>query len=177
MGAAGIRTVSLEDYLHNPAYEHCEYIDGEVVELNVGTANHGRIQGLCTAKIIDYLSKNPLGSLYVELHCKLQIHGELRYRLPDICVILGPPVEGHPERAPELCIETRSPDDSVSDQIAKFNDYFANGCKLGWLILPEEKSVLVLTPGASPQVVRAGERLTGGELLPGLEIPVDELFA
>ena len=35
-----------------------------------------------------------------------------------------------------------SPQDSVSHQIAKFGDYFATGCKLGWLLLPEEKAVL-----------------------------------
>ena len=32
MGVAGIKTVIIEDYLSNPAYEHCEYVDVEVVE-------------------------------------------------------------------------------------------------------------------------------------------------
>ena len=65
----------------------------------------------------------------------------------------------------------------MSDQIAKFGDYFANGCKLGWLILPEEKSVLILTPGApAPGVARAGDILDGGDLLPDLQISVDGLF-
>jgi Uma2 family endonuclease len=93
-----------------------------------------------------------------------------------VCVVLGPFVEGHLERAPDLCVEIRSPDDAVSDQIAKFGDYFANGCKLGWLMLPEEKSVLVMTPGASPRVARVGDRLDGGEVLSGLEIAVADLF-
>jgi len=177
MGAAGIKTVTIEEYLSNPAYEHCEYIDGEVVELNVGTGQHGRIQAWCVSRLIDYLSRNPVGSAYVELHCRLRISGRDRYRLPDICVVIGPPVEGYLERAPDLCIEIRSPQDSVSDQIGKFGDYFANGCKLGWLILPDEKSVLVLTPGAAaPRVARAGDILDGGDLLPDLQVPIDALF-
>jgi hypothetical protein len=48
MGAAGIKTVTIEEYLSNPAYKHCEYVDGEVVELNVGTNPHSRITARCS---------------------------------------------------------------------------------------------------------------------------------
>jgi Uma2 family endonuclease len=177
MGAASVKSVTLEDYLSSPAYEHCEYIDGEVVELNVGTGQHGSIQLRCGSKLIEYLARSPIGSAYVDLHCKLRIGGQTRYRLPDLCVILGSPVEGYRDGAPEFCIEIRSPKDSVSDQIAKFEDYFANGCKLGWLVLPEEQAVLVLTPGASPRVARPGDTIDGGDILPGLQVPVDSIFA
>lgn len=177
MGATAVRTVTIDEYLSNPAYRHCEWMDGEVVELNGGTGQHGRIQARCASKLINYLSENPVGEVYVELHCKLSIRGTTRFRLPDVCVKLGPSVDSHLDGAPDLCIEIRSPDDSISDQIAKFADYFANGCQLGWLILPEEQSVLVLAPGSpSPRVVRATDSLDGGNILPGLEIPADSLF-
>ncbi|MBL8295577.1 MAG: Uma2 family endonuclease [Bryobacterales bacterium] len=176
MGSAAVKTVTIEEYLSNPAYRHCEWVGGEVVELSVGTGKHGRIQARCASKLLGYLAQRPVGDVYVELHCKLGIGGATRYRLPDVCVKLGPEVDGHLEGAPEMCIEIRSPDDSVSDQIAKFADYFANGCQLGWLILPEEKAVLVLVPGApAPRVARMGDALDGGSVLPGLEITVDSL--
>jgi Uma2 family endonuclease len=124
-----------------------------------------------------YLKQNPIGTAYAELHCRLQVGGETRYRLPDLCVMLGPPVDGHPERAPEFCVEIRSPDDSIADQVAKFEDYFANGCRLGWLVLPEENSVLILTPGSSTRAARMGDTLDGGDVLPGLAVPVETLFA
>jgi Uma2 family endonuclease len=130
----------------------------------------------CGARLLRYLDRNPVGHAYIKLHCKLRIGGQPRYRLPDVSVILGPFVEGHSEGAPDLCVEIRSPEDSLSDQIGKFEDYFANGCKLGWLILPEEGTVLVLKPGAAPRVARAGDYLDGAEVLPGLRIPVAELF-
>jgi len=177
MGALAVKSVTIEEYLADPAYRHCEWVDGDVVELHVGTGKHGRIQARCAAKLIDHLSQNPIGEAYVELHCKLQIGGTTRYRLPDVCVKLGAAIEGRLEGSPELCVEIRSPDDSVSDQIAKFTDYFANGCQLGWLILPEEKAVLVLAPGApAPRVARVGDTLDGGNVLPGLQVPVDSLF-
>ena len=177
MSIAGTRTVTVDEYLANPAYEHCEYIDGEVMELNVGTGNHGGIQFEFAWRFKEYLKVNPIGHTYGDLHCRLNIGGRTRYRLPDACVILGPRIQGYPEKAPELCVEIRSPEDSVADQIAKFEDYFANGCRLGWLVLPEESSVLILTPGAAPRAAREGDTLDGGDVLPGLQIPVSELFA
>jgi len=60
MGAAGIKTVTIEEYLSNPAYEHCEYVDGEVVELNVGTNPHFRITAKCCRKLDEYLDRNPV---------------------------------------------------------------------------------------------------------------------
>jgi len=178
MGAVLTHAITLEEYLSNPAYKHSEYVDGETVELNLGTKQHGIITGKCFRKFDEYLDQHPVGSAIVELHCKLQIRGNTRFRLPDVCVVLGPFEDRYLERSPDLCVEIRSPEDSIGDQITKFADYFANGCKLGWLILPEEQSVLVLTPGAlSPQVAKIGDTLDGGEVLPGLDVPVTALFA
>lgn len=177
MGAAAVRTVTIDEYLSNPAYRHAEWINGEVVELNVGTGQHGYIQLEIGFSLKSYLKQNPIGFAYGELHCRLRIGTQIRYRIPDVCVVLDDRVQGYLDRAPNLCVEIRSPDDSISDQLAKFADYFANGCQLGWLILPEEQSVLVLAPGSpSPRVARSADSLDGGNILPGLEIPVHSLF-
>jgi hypothetical protein len=56
------------------------------------------------------------------------------------------------------------------------DDYFADGTKLAWIVLPEEKTVLVLRPGLPTQTVLMGERLDAGGLLPGFTVPVDSLF-
>ena len=60
---------------------------------------------------------------------------------------------------------------------AKSDDYIANGAKIAWLILPEDQCVFVLTPNAPMLTALAGETLDGGELLPELEIPVEDLFS
>lgn len=73
-------------------------------------------------------------------------------------------------------MEVLSPDDTIAEQMRKFDDYFANGTKLGWLVLPEEKSVLILLPSAPARAVVSGETLTGGDLLPDLAFPADYLF-
>jgi Uma2 family endonuclease len=178
MGALATAHITIEEYLSNPAYEHCEYLDGEPVELNVGTPKHAAIQVACGSIFKEYFRKHPGGYVGAELHCRLNIGGKIRFRLPDIAVVLNPKFKDdrYLDGAPDLVIEIRSPEDTVSSQIRKFEDYFANGAKLGWLILPEEQSVLVLAPNAAIQAFTSGQTLTGGDLLPDCSIPVEYLF-
>ena len=175
-----ISAVSVEDYLSNPAYEHYEYIDDQPVELNVGNKPHSSIQANCIGFFFLYFKNRSIGRVAAELRCRLKVAGRTRFYLPDVSVILGP--DDYSEirfldRAPDLVVEIRSPDDSLSSLLRKMDDYFANGAKLAWLILPEERCVLVLGPNAPMRTVLPGESLDGGEFLPELQIPVDELFS
>ncbi len=143
--------VGIDEYLTNPEYEHCEWVKGEVVPLNVGTNKHSRIQINCGYKLREYCLNRP-GWVAAELHCRLRVGLERRCRLPDVAFLLNEPGAGelYWEGAPDLAVEIQSPDDPVSFLIDKAREYFANGCKLVWIVLPEEQSVLVLTPDAAP---------------------------
>lgn len=116
----------------------------------------------------------------MEWRCRLVVGGEPRIYLPDVSVVLGGPELAEVsclDGAPDLAVELRSPDDSLAALVRKIQDYFANGAKLAWVILPEERSVLIFTPNAPTRAAVAGEVLDGGELLPELRIPVEALFA
>ncbi|HTP87401.1 MAG TPA: Uma2 family endonuclease [Bryobacteraceae bacterium] len=179
MGATSpLRAISVEEYLSNPEYRHSEYVDGEVVALNVGTKNYSRIQGKCYRKLDEYLDQHRGGYAATELHCRLRIYGILRFRLPDVCVVLNDadPDADYLDRAPDFVVEIRSPEDSFTGQLRKMNDYFANGTRLAWLILPEEQSVIVLTPDGPPKSFTDTETLDGGNVLPGLSVAVADLF-
>src|SRR5713226_7427455 len=108
--------VTIEEYLSNPAYEHCEFIEGEVVPLNVGTKPHSKIQGKCYRKLDEYFDSHPGGYAATELHCRLQIRGRPRFRLPDVSVVLNDesPDSLYLERAPDLVVEIKSPEDTVT---------------------------------------------------------------
>lgn len=178
MGTA-VKSLSLEEYLSDPAYQRCEYIDGQPEELNVGNKPHSRIQAKCVARLIERLEKQPGAYVAVELRCRLVVAGEPRVYLPDVAVVLG---DEEPEeirfldRAPDLVVEVRSPDDSLSALHRKVADYLANGARLAWVILPEERAVLVFTPDAPTRTGISGEVLDGGDVLPDLQIPIDTLF-
>ncbi|MBM3744732.1 MAG: Uma2 family endonuclease [Acidobacteria bacterium] len=179
MGTA-VKALPLEEYLSNPAYERCEWIDGEAVELNVGNKPHSNIQGNASVELGLHLRQKGLGRLAVELRCRLRVRGQTRIYLPDLAVVLSDPNPDelrYLDGAPDLVVEIRSPDDALSALHRKIQDYLANGAKLAWVILPEERAVLVFTPNAPTRTVMAGETMDGGDLLPDLKFPVDALFA
>ncbi|MEO8026653.1 MAG: Uma2 family endonuclease, partial [Bryobacteraceae bacterium] len=88
MGSTAATRVSIDEYLSNPAYEHCEYVDGEIVELKLGKKKHSLIQSECVYQLKQYQKQSGLGTVLTELHCRLTINGQTRFRLPDVCVVL-----------------------------------------------------------------------------------------
>ena len=178
--SAAVGPVSVDQYLSNSALDRWEYIDGRPVELNLGSGSHSSIQAICCGLLFSYLRGREVGRVATELRCRLQVRGDERYYLPDVAVVL----RTHDLRqlkfldgAPEFVIEIRSPDDSFSELLRKIDHYLANGAKLVWLVLPEETCVRIFTPDAPMRTTVPGDTLDGGMLLPGLEIPLDELFA
>ncbi|MCB1020054.1 MAG: Uma2 family endonuclease [Acidobacteria bacterium] len=172
-------TVSLEDYLGNPAeYEHSEWVDGRVEPLNVGSKKHGRIQSMASKYFVDYFLANRIGYVSTELHCKLTIGGQTRYRLPDLAVVVGDEELDalYLHRAPDLAIEVRLPEDSLTELLKKAGEYLANGSQLVWIVIPEEESVWAVAPSAALQTYTKDERLDAGDALPGFCLPVANLF-
>ncbi len=179
MTGPGVKTIPIEEYLANPAYEHAEWVDGEVVELNVGGKKHARIQARIARKLDEYLERRRGGYVAVELHCRLKAGGGVRFRLPDVAVVLGDeePEARYLDRAPDLVAEIRSPEDSLSGLHLKIAEYLENGTRLAWLILPEEQAALVFAPNAPTRTVLRDGVLEGGDVLPGLRIPLSEILA
>ena len=62
----------------------------------------------------------------------------------------------------------------------KMAAYLANGARVGWLLLPEQRAVEIWQQEADPAVpevmerIEAAEALDGGELLPGLRLELAE---
>ncbi len=88
-GPVTTSAISLDEYLSNPAFQHHEYVNGEVVALNVGSRQHAKIQMNCAYEIRVFLKSHPGGYGGTELHCRLSINGEIRFRLPDVALVLN----------------------------------------------------------------------------------------
>jgi Uma2 family endonuclease len=77
---------------------------------------------------------------------------------------------------PDFVAEIKSPSDSVRDLENKMREWLENGCRLGWLIDPEDRQVYVYTPSQpDPPALPLGE-VNGAGVLPGLEIDLNEIF-
>jgi Uma2 family endonuclease len=104
-------------------------------------------------------------------------------RAPDFSFISTAhvPPGGVPRRgylpSPDLAVEVMSESDRFSDLIRKIEEYFAAGTRLAWLIIPRERSALVFHPGQPPLVLTGDAALDGEDLLPGLPLPLSDLWA
>ena len=93
-----------------------------------------------------------------------------RARLPSV------PARGWVSVPPELAVEVVSPTDRFIDVEDKARDYIRAGVDLVWVVVPSTRSVHVWRKDGSRAVLQAGETLSGEDVLPGLSIPVSDLF-
>jgi Uma2 family endonuclease len=134
--------VSVEEYLSTDYSPDVDYVDGELVDRNVGESDHGRLQALLIGVLLALESK--LG-LKVFVETRVQI-SPTRFRVPDICVFTQPaPREKIFTTPPFLCIEILSPDDRMSRVQKKIDDYLGFGVRYVWVVDPETTRAWIYT--------------------------------
>src|ERR1051325_1280410 len=130
---ASATLISVQEYLTTSYDPDCEYVDGGLVERNVGEFDHSRLQGLLFAYF--HTRRRELGVfVYVEL--RVQVKSD-RFRVPDVCLVTGARPSGTVLREPPfLCIEVLSEEDRMSRVLDKISDYLAMGVPYVWVIDP-----------------------------------------
>jgi Uma2 family endonuclease len=78
--------------------------------------------------------------------------------------------------APDLAVEVKGDDQSVAERMRKALEYIKAGTKQVWLLDPVTKELMLVTPPDQVRVLGRGDVLQGGELLPGFQCRVAELF-
>jgi Uma2 family endonuclease len=103
------------------------------------------------------------------------------FRLPDGSVLTPLQRRGFAPLCPDLVVGLASPSDEGPRGITalrqKLASYQANGARLGWLLLPEERAVEIWPASGERQRVQQAEWLEGGEVLPGLRLELAEIWA
>ncbi len=78
--------------------------------------------------------------------------------------------------APDVVIELASPSDAPESLFEKMREWRDNGTSLGWLILPEQRQVWCYPADTAPILLEQPNVLSNEELLPGLAIPLAEIW-
>jgi Uma2 family endonuclease len=159
--------VSVEQYLASVYEPDCEYVDGEIIERNMGELEHGGLQGLIVHWL---LSRRKQLGIHVFPETRTQVL-PTRYRVPDIAVTTKRPSGRILREPPLLCIEILSPEDRASRMEDKIDDYLNFGVPYIWLIDPQRKCAWLYTREGSRQQVSV---LTTGN--PRIELSLAELF-
>ena len=84
--------------------------------------------------------------------------------------------EGDIPLAPDLAVESVSPNDIYEEVERKVNEYLGAGVRLVWVISPTSKTVLIRRPDKSAAMLDATDSLNGEDVVPGFTCPVADLF-
>src|SRR5579863_660584 len=169
-GMAARTLISVEEYLATSYRPDCDYVDGEVVERNLGTRDHGWLQAAVTAYLFNRRRQWNI-TVITELRIRVK---ETRVRIPDVCVILGDTDEQVPTQPPLICIEVLSPKDRMKRVQERINDYLEMGVPYVWVLDPATRQASAATPAEGLREVKTGILKTEN---PSLEVPLTEIFA
>jgi Uma2 family endonuclease len=101
-------SISVEEYLNTSYDPDLEYVDGVLVERNVGDWLHSLVQ----RNVIVALSRR-----YPHIYAVPELRSQTtatRFRLPDVCVLLSAPLTRYLIEAAFLAIEILSADDRMT---------------------------------------------------------------
>jgi Uma2 family endonuclease len=113
-----------------------EYLDGELVERNLGDDLHSATQVNLTT-ILGNLRKR------FRLHVRTELHMRLvptRIRIADLAIFLEEPSAHIPDSPPHVAIEIVSPGDRLAEIRDKLEEYLRWGVSHIWLVDPSSRT-------------------------------------
>jgi Uma2 family endonuclease len=161
--------ISVTEYLNTTYRPDRDYVDGEILERNLGERDHSQPQALLAAYFL--VRKNEWG-LWALTEQRVQVTPH-RFRVPDVCVLhADAPYEQIVNAPPLICVEILSNDDTFASIVERLDDYVAMGVVNIWVIDPR---------------LRRGYRYTGEGFLeakdgvlrtsnPDIAVPLTALF-
>ncbi|MBD2690354.1 Uma2 family endonuclease [Anabaena catenula] len=173
-------SLTLEEFLKLPETKPpSEYINGEIIQKPMPKTRHSRLQGKLINGINQVTETSKIAYAFPELRCSFAG----RSIIPDIAVIRweniafdhhGEPVDDV-LTPPDWTIEILSPDQSSNRVTGNILHCIKYGCKLGWLIDPDDRSILIFQPQKEPELKYGKDDLI---VLAGieLELTVEEVF-
>jgi Uma2 family endonuclease len=162
--------VSVEEYLNTIYHPDCDYVDGRVVERNLGELDHSSLQ---TEISFYFRSRRTQWGVHALVEQRVQV-SPTRFRIPDICVLVGAfPTEQIFRTPPFLAIEILSKKDRKRELLEKIDDYLRFGVPCVWVIDPRSQEGWEHTTlGVHPAI--NGILRTRN---PNLELPLPDIFA
>lgn len=156
-----------------------EFIDGNIYQKPMPQGKHSRLQlKLCNA-INQVAEEQQIALAFPELRCSF---GE-RSIVPDVTFFTWEriPFDAAGEFAnsfeiyPDWTIEILSPEQNTTKVIRNILYCLKYGTKLGWLIDPDERVILVFLPGQEPLEITGDERLPTPDFLQ-LHLTATQIF-
>ncbi|MFH7031019.1 MAG: Uma2 family endonuclease [Heteroscytonema crispum UTEX LB 1556] len=175
--------ITLEEFLKLPETEPAsEYIDGQIIQKPMAQGKHSTIQGELVTTINAGVKRQKIARAFPELRCTFGG----RSIVPDVAVFTWDRIPRDEngeianvfQTAPDWTIEILSPDQSVTKVTKNILHCLGFETQMGWLIDPEEQTVIVYIRNQQPVFLDEPEALLPvPEFASELRLTVGELFS
>ena len=163
--------MTVEEYLHT-SFDgpDRDYVDGEVIERNMGELPHALLQAELIYRLRSLAANR---CLKVLSEIRIQV-SPARFRVADVAVWRSGPIgQRIPIVPPFLVVEILSPEDRLVRLQPKIQDYLAHGVEYVWVIDPDDRRAMSYSP-ANPGGALVDELRTHN---PEITIPLAELLS
>jgi Uma2 family endonuclease len=159
-----------------------EVVEGRIVE-KVRGSFEAELATILVLNLGVFAKTNRLGKIVAEMLFLIDPRTNLQRR-PDVAFVSQArwpinrraPKESAWNVVPDLAIEVVSPTNAADDLLDKVEEYFRAGVKCVWLVYPNRELVCVYESATDVRILKSGDKLDGGAILPGFQLPVRTLF-
>jgi Uma2 family endonuclease len=158
-----------------------EFVNGEVIHIGNSGMEHGNIGMFLGGAIEIYVRSKKLGATCDSSTAFTMKSGNKRS--PDVSFVSRERLQGlkrlpkgYFQGAPDLVVEVISPSNTFEEIHNKLVEYFESGCRLAWVVHPDEQWVLVYDRPQPDRLLKGSDPLEGESVIPGFTLPVAELF-
>jgi Uma2 family endonuclease len=161
-----VTVIPVDEYLSTSYSPDREYVDGIVLERNVGEKPHSKLQ-----RILILVLSHKYPELHIWPPLRMRTVGD-RHRIPDVCVTLSEPDSDVLQEPPFLAIEMLSAEDSMTHVIEKLEEYAAIGTPNIWLFDPRLRQMFTFEANA----LRLATASLASTSEPRIELTREEIF-
>jgi Uma2 family endonuclease len=176
--------VTADELLHIPGDGfRYELVRGELRRTALAGNVHGRVATSFAWHLARHVEMSRLGTVYAAGTGFRLATDPDTVRAPDVAFVsrarveaVGE-VEGFWPEAPQLAVEVISPGDSYADVEEKVFDWLDAGTKMVVVVNPRQRSATVYRSPTDITALAEADVLEGGDVVPGFELVVQEIFA
>lgn len=158
-----------------------ELLEGKVLKVSPTALSHGDVANLIGYYLRHFLITHGIGGTVVAAETGFKL-SEITLRAPDAAYVSAAKLAQVKNRekflpfAPDLAVEVVSPGDRKSTVQKKIDLYKQANVPLIWIVYTSKPRVVVYAANTEPRTVSLKETLDGGEVLPGLQLKIADLF-
>lgn len=192
----GVVELTFEEFVERYGGRRYEYVDGQALpmgpeiagpdgEVSVGPTklSHGMVVNRISRLVTNYVDDNRLGAVLDAETGFLMIREPEQMRAADVAFVSNEKLAQVTDPSdwlpfpPDLAVEVVSEHDRAADLRRKIDDYLQYGTRLLWIVYPDQRRIDVYAPDAPVAALGENGTLDGGEVLPGFQAAVQDVFA